>query len=167
MSSSAYDRSRKNNSSMLDSSQNKQIACSGLLGKEQNEKNIISQWKFMIHTHLKYRVQFWTLYLKKGKTVEEKKFQSRAPRLTEWGQQFLHTITEQDGSLQPRIKEEYVGWDKMDTMGVSDTTSCLEEIGTQINLFPPSPGIRTQGHQRKLAATRYQTIKKSAFSTCV
>lgn len=55
--------------------------------------------------------------------------------------------------------------DKTDTTGVSDNTSCLEERCTKINLLTPSSGTGTQGHQRKLAATRYQTIKKSAFST--
>lgn len=51
--------------------------------------------------------------------------------------------------------------DKKDTTGAADTTSCLEERVTEINLLTPSSSTRTWGHQMKLTGVSCKTIQKS------
>lgn len=109
--SSVCDRQvQENTSSMLDSNQNKQIVCSGLLGKEHRMRKSLYHIGSPCSTHTLNTGWSSDPFISKNRgTVEMEKLQSKAPRITEWAQQFLRAMTEQVRSLQPRIKRGICG----------------------------------------------------------
>lgn len=147
VSSSVYDKTGPwKYSSMLDSSQNKQIVWSGLLGKEHRTRKSLYHTESPCSTHtLNAGCSSDPCISKNSGAVEMEKLQNRAPKITEWVQQFLHATTEQVRSLQPRIKEDYVGYGGTRWIQWERPTpwAVLEERGTAISLLTPPSSTRT------------------------